>query len=664
MITEASFGSWPSPLSAQRVTTASTRIDQVVVGDSEMWWSEARPTEDGRVQIVRRDRSGAISDVLPGSFSARSTVHEYGGGSFWANGSSLFFVDAAEQRLWRLDPGVEPVALTPPPRNLRGRRYADGVVTPDGEWIICVEERHPGEDGVDDARAEPRNALVGVPSKGGEPCVIADDADFVSSPRVSADGRWLAWIEWSHPDMPWDATRLKVAPLDRRSTQALKLGVEVTVAGAGGEEAIVEPMWDLDDRLWFCSDRSGWSKLQHFATAGCPSGDPVEVDHGSGDVALPPWAFGQARYAMLTDRRVVFAFSLDGLDHLAAYDSVAGTVDRLGVSGTDIRQVRATDTNVVYLGASFTSDPVVVSAMVGRGGATSGSTTLSPAAHTSLSSSNISVGRPISFPTTGGAVAHGIFYPPVNSEFKGLPDEKPPLIVSIHGGPTGAAAARLALRTQFWTTRGFAFVDVNYRGSTGFGRHYRRELDGQWGVVDVEDCISAATHLAESGHVDGDRLLIRGSSAGGFTVLSALTSSTVFAAGCVLYGVSDLEALARDTHKFESRYLDRLVAPYPEGRDVYVERSPLGNIDGLERPVIVFQGSEDRVVPPSQSEMIVAALDQRKIPHTYILFEGEGHGFRIAANVTRCLDAELSFYCQVLGIDHPAEVEKVAITHL
>lgn len=672
MTETAPYGSWTSPVSAERVMASSARIGQVAVAapgvaDGEslgaIWWSEMRPSEGGRNQLVRRDPDRDPVDVLGDGFSARSMVHEYGGGSWWLAGEALFFVNGADQRIWRIDPGFEPVAITPAPQQSCGLRYADGVVTPDLRWIVCVQEAHPGESGVPADATEPLNRLVAVPATGGTPVVLRANSDFVMSPRLDQVGEVVAWIEWSHPDMPWDSSELWVGRLDADPDGRQVSLVDARCVAGGVGESIVQPEWDPDNRLWFCSDRSDWWNLYHFPTGGPPSGIPVPVAAGNFEVALPAWVFGESRYAFCSDHRVVFAASSDGLDHLAVYDTIERRVDRIPVESTCISQVRVSRSVVVFVGASFTSEPAVITALVGRGGAVSRPSIVSGAPDGGISSALLSAGQPITFPTDGG-VAHGIFYPPTNAGFTAPDGERPPLIVMIHGGPTSSAQAALNLRTQFWTSRGFAVIDVNHRGSTGFGRRFRNELRGQWGVVDLADCIAAARFLAEAGRADPDRLLIRGGSAGGYTTLAALTFSDEFAAGCSLYGIADLELLTFDDHKFESRYTESLVAPYPAGIDVYRQRSPIHFLDRMSSPVILFQGTEDTVVPPSQAEVMEKALGERGIPHAAIYFKGEGHGFRQAANIIRCLEAELSFYAQVLGFPHPADVERVQVEHL
>ncbi|HKY16959.1 MAG TPA: prolyl oligopeptidase family serine peptidase, partial [Microthrixaceae bacterium] len=469
-------------------------------------------------------------------------------------------------------------------------------------------------------------------------------------------------LSWDHPAMPWDGTRLWVADLVSGDDGRPMIAGATPIAG-GDDESICQPEWDHDGRLWFVSDRTDWWSLYHFDRPGRTDGREVEVGHRHAEVGLPGWVFGRPRYAFLSDGRVVFAHTSDGTDAMSVLDPLTGQVDQLDVPATTIACVAASRTTAVYVGASFTSEPSISAVLVARNGVAGGLQVIRPARDLGLSSATLSTGRAISFPTGPNDEhrAHAIYYEPANAEHMLRSGERPPLMVMVHGGPTAMAPAELRLGVQFWTSRGFAVVDVNYRGSTGFGRRYRNELRGAWGVYDIEDVEAAARFLASSGRADPERLLIRGGSAGGFTVLAALTFTDTFAAGASLYGIADLAVLARDTHKFESRYLDSLVGPWPEAAATYEERSPLHHVDRLDRPVIVLQGLDDKVVPPEQAELIVEALASRGIPHAYVAFEGEGHGFRRAENIQRALEAELSFYAQVLGMPHPLDIDPVAV---
>jgi dipeptidyl aminopeptidase/acylaminoacyl peptidase len=649
-ISELPYGSWPTPITSELVTAAAVRLGEVRVDGADVVWAEGRPAEGGRTQLVRRTPDGATTDLLPDGRNARTAVHEYGGAAWWVHDGVVWFTDWADQRLYRLAPGGEPEPITPEPAAPRADRYADGDVAPDGATIVCVRERHAGP-----SAAEVRNEIVRLSADAlSEPEVLVSGPDFVAAPRLSPGGDTLAWLQWNHPSMPWDDTQLVV--------RELATGEETVVAGGPGE-SVLEPRWERDGSLLFLSDRTDWWNLYRWT----PGADIAPVVRLDAEIGEPAWVFGSARYTRLDDGRVVYARWRDGRDGLTVRQ-IDGTLVDLEVPFSVIAAVRAAGSDaVVVVAGSPTAEPGVHRVDV----ATSTVETLRPPRDLGLEPAQISVPEHIAFDSVDGAGArrraYAQFYPPASADFRGPEGELPPLLVVIHGGPTGSAVPVMSLGVQYWTSRGFAVVDVNYGGSTGYGRAYRQELLGEWGVIDVADCLAAARRLAEQRRVDGNRLCIRGGSAGGFTTLAALArDDTPFAAGADHFGVADLEALAADTHKFESRYLDRLVGPYPQARDVYVERSPIHRVDRFTRPLIVLQGAEDEVVPPNQSEMIVDALRARGTPVAYLLFEGEQHGFRRAENIRRALDAELSFYGQVLGFDLPADegIEPVVVEGL
>ena len=649
-VTSAPFGSWPTPITSELVVAAAVRLSELRVDGTDVVWSEGRPSEGGRTQLVRCSAAGTTTELLPDDTDARTAVHEYGGAAWWVRDGVTWFANWADQRLYRLAPGGAPEPLTPEPGLPRGDRYADGDLSPDGTAIVCVRERHTGP-----AATDVRNEIVRLAAHApAEPEVLVSGPDFVTAPRLSPDGGTLAWVQWNHPSMPWDSTELVV--------RELATGEETMVAGGPGE-SVVEPRWCPDGSLWFLSDRTDWWNLYRWA----PGADIEPVVRIDAEIGLPEWAFGSARYVVLPDGRVVFARRRAGFDGLA-FRATDGSLTDLDVPFSAIGAVRAGGTGtVVVVAGTPTDEPGVFRVELD----TSAVHILRPPRDLGVDPGYLSVPEPVSFPSVDGAgaprTAHALFYPPANPDRTGPDGERPPLLVVIHGGPTGAAVAALSVGVQYWTSRGFAVVDVNYGGSTGYGRAYREELLEQWGVIDVADCLAAAGWLAAQGRVDPDRLCIRGGSAGGYTTLAALArDDTPFAAGANHFGVADLEALATETHKFESRYLDRLVGPYPQAREVYLERSPIHHVDRFTRPLIVLQGAEDAIVPPSQSEMIVSALRARGVPVAYLLFDGEQHGFRRAENIRRALDAELSFYAQVLGFDLPAAegVEPVEIENL
>ena len=634
---EAPYGSWPSPMSAAMLVEGAARIDGVALDrDGSLYWIEARPSEGGRVVIVRRDAAGALVDVTPAAHNVRTRVHEYGGGAWHVRSHRVVYSNFHDQRLWCIDDarsGGEPRPLTAEPTDEIADRFADGRFTPDGAWYVCVRERHvPG--------VEARNEVVVVATDGSQTVhVLATGADFYSSPRVSDGGSQIAWVQWNHPDMPWDGTELWVASFaDGEATDARR------VAG-GRDESIVQPEWD-GSQLYFCSDRDEWWNLYRLGGDGAI--EPVVV--GEFEISMPPWGFGQSRYLVLHDG-VLHVRGLPERDALSGHGE-----DVSSLNGPTAIESLATDgRGIVFVGASYDSEPAIY------GMEDSGVVCLHRARELALDAHYLPAPLPITF-GSGDAVAHALFYAPASATHAGPAGEKPPLIVMAHGGPTGAARTQLNLALRYWTSRGFAVVDVNYRGSTGYGRAYRHALDGAWGVADVDDCIAAARHLVAEGLVDGARLAIRGGSAGGFTVLAAAAFHPgVFQAGASHYGIADLEALARDTHKFESRYLDRLVGPYPEARAVYVARSPIHHLEGIATPLIVLQGLDDEIVPPNQAQMIVAALAARGLRYAYLEFAGEGHGFRQGPNIIRALEAEAYFYSQVFGFELGDPVPPIAI---
>jgi dipeptidyl aminopeptidase/acylaminoacyl peptidase len=646
-------GSWPTPITSELVVRAAASLGEVLLDGDTVWWSELRPQEAGRVQLVRHSGSESV-DLLPAGYSARTAVHEYGGGAWWVHDGAVWFTRWDDQALYRAGAaGGAPVRVTPEPEVPRGDRWADGHVHPGGRWMVAVREHHPPAGGA----SAVRNELVILDATGEHaPRVVVSGPDFVSDPRFSADGSRLAWLQWSHPDMPWDGTELCVATV-RDVDGGPEVAEREVVAGRPGAESVSQPRWAPDGSLWFVSDRGGWWNLYRRL----PGGTVEPMVQMEGEIGQPQWVFGQSRYAFLDADRVVFAYQRDGLDRLALRRA-DGRVDDLDLPYTAISAVQAAGDRAVFVAASPTSEQAVVSVSIGTGEVD----VLRPPRDLGLDPTWFSAPEPVDFPTSGGRTAHALFYPPANPDVTPPAGELPPLLVTIHGGPTAAARPMLQLTTQYWTSRGFAVVDVNYGGSTGYGREYRRQLAGEWGIVDLDDCEAAARWLAEEGRVDAAKLCIRGASAGGFTTLAALAFRDTFAAGASHYGVADLEALARDTHKFESRYLDGLVGPYPERREVYRARSPIRHLDGFDRPLIVLQGLEDEVVPPQQAELIVGALRARGAPVAYVVFEGEQHGFRQAANIRRALDAELSFYAQVFGFTVPEEegIEPVTVENL
>ena len=638
MTTQLPYGTWPSPLSAATIAAGARRFEDLRVDGDDVWWIESRPDEGGR-QVVVRWRGDSLDEWLPGDFNARTRVHEYGGASFQVADGTVWASRWDDQRLYRSSgPSEEPVAVTPAPDRPAARRYTDAVVTPDGRWLVCVRESH-GDDVVND--------LVVVPADGGEPQRIFGGTDFVAAPRLSPDGTRLAWLTWDHPQMPWDGTVLHVA---RFSPDGLT--DEAVVAG-GTDEAIFGPTWLHDGRLAYSTDRSGFWNVHVWDGA-----EEHALTDLHADVGQPAWQFGTTSLAPVEDGRLACVVETRAVARLALLDPATGDLDELAQPLTDIRQVAAVPGGVVLLGGSEELEYAVVRVDLATGHVD----ILGHVETPELTPDLAPQAEAVTFPTPDGAEAHAFLYRPHHPRVSGPDDELPPLVVFTHGGPTGNVSPRLSPAIAFWTTRGVAVVDVNYRGSTGYGRAYRDALKGNWGVHDVTDAIAAARFLAQRGDVDADRMAIRGGSAGGFTTLAALVDpDNPFAAGGNHFGVADLAALAEHTHKFEARYLDGMVGPYPEAADLYRERSPLTHVGRLSTPLIVLQGDQDEVVPPAQSEAIVAAARDAGVPHAYLLFEGEQHGFRRAENIARALEAELAFYGEVLGFEPADDIEPIDV---
>ncbi len=632
--TVAPFGAWRSPIRIEDVVSDSITLAEPWIDGDDVFWLEGRPAEEGRRVLVRAAADGSTTDLTPAPFNVRSRAHEYGGGSYVVAGGVIVFSDFADGRLYRLDPGSE---VAEPITPVAPWRHADIRPDPGRRRFLAVREDHSGP-------GMPTNTIVAIPLDGGESTVLVAGPDFVAAPRLSPDGTRLAWLEWDHPDMPWDATRLRVAAFEPDGT----LGASSLAAG-GPEESIVQPEWAPDGTLHLISDRSGWWNLYRIVDG--PRLEPLTPMEA--EFADPSWIFDRSSYGFLPDGAIVAVARSDGRDHLFRLEPghIIGEVE---TPFTELDALRVGAGTIVAL-AGAPGDPAIVvrfdpSTLAPAGVLRRASTvTIDPAA--------ISRPEAITFPTSDGLTAHALYYPPTNPEAVGPDGEKPPLIVLTHGGPSSNASTSLDLGKQLMTSRGIAVVDVDYGGSTGYGRAYRRRLDGMWGVVDVDDTVAAARYLVERGDVDPDRLVIEGGSAGGYTTLAALAFRDVFAAGITHYGVGDLEQLDVHTHKFESSYSHRLVGPYPEAAERYRQRSPIHSVDDIDCPVLVLQGLDDPIVPPAQAEAIVAALTAKGIPHAYLAFEGEGHGFRGATAIRRTLEARIAFLGQVLGFEPADAIE-------
>jgi dipeptidyl aminopeptidase/acylaminoacyl peptidase len=637
----APYGSWKSPITSELIVSEVIGLGGADFEGQDIYWSELHPKEGGRIIVVREAPDGNRTELTPTPFNARTRVHEYGGHAYVIENETVYFSNFADQRLYRQDPGSPPRPITPE----TALRYADYIVDRRPNLLICVREDHTGS-------GEAVNTLVKVncdgDERGGE--VIVAGNNFYSNPRLSPDGSRLAWLTWNHPNMPWDGTELWVGELDTDASI-----VRAARIAGGPDESIFQPEWSPDGTLYFVSDQTGWWNLYRWREGGLEALCPMEAEFGQ-----PQWVFGRSTYAFESTRRLICTYIQRGVSHLASLDTVTLELQEIETPYQYLTDVRAVPGRVVFTAGSPTEKLSINLLDLNTGQIA----VLRRASETQVDSGYISIPKPIEFPTEGGLTAYGFFYPPRNKDFAAPQGEKPPLLVMSHGGPTGATVPVFDEETQYWTSRGIAVLDVNYGGSTGYGRAYRRRLNGQWGVVDVDDCVNGALYLAERGQVDGDRLMITGGSAGGYTTICALTFRDVFKAGASHFGLGDLETFVKDTHKFESRYLDTLVGPYPDRKDLYRDRSPIHFTDRLNCPLILFQGSEDEIVPPEQSRRMYDAGKAKGLPVAYLEFEGEQHGFRRAENIKRALDAELYFYSRVFGFELADPVEPVAIDNL
>jgi dipeptidyl aminopeptidase/acylaminoacyl peptidase len=664
MADSIAYGSWSSPITADLIVAGSVGLGGVALDGTDIYWLESRPSEAGRSVLVRQtgpDNTGATGqlDVVPAGFSVRSRVHEYGGGAFTIDAGVIYASRDDDQRLYAIAPAQLPKPLTPE----MPLRYADGVIDRQrSRWIgICEDHRQSGE---------PVNTICFIPLDGSladsspetlsatlSASILVSGDDFYAAPRLSPDGQWLAWFSWNHPHMPWDVTTLWVAPIEANGA----IGPKRAVAG-GQAESVIEPVWSPSGLLYFVSDRSDWWNLYCCDPADSET-EPKAICPMAAEFGLPHWVFSTPTYGFVTGSNgteILCAYSQSGIWSLGRIDG-SGTLSTVPSPYSEIGDLVIEGDRALFIGGSAALPTAIVEWTWAAG--VDRFKPLKVASDNPVDRGYLSTPEPIAF-SSGSGQAYGIYYPPTNCDCQAPSGEKPPLLVKSHGGPTAAARSSLNLTIQYWTSRGIAVLDVNYSGSTGYGRAYRDRLQGNWGITDVEDCINGAKYLVDRGDVDGDRLTIDGGSAGGYTTLCALTFHRVFKAGASRYGVSDLRALAQDTHKFEARYLDSLVGPYPAEADRYRERSPIHHVDRLACPVIFFQGLEDKVVPPNQTEAMVEALRAKGLPVAYVAFPGEQHGFRQAQNIKRALDGELSFYSQIFGFELADPIEPVAIDNL
>ena len=644
MPTTAPYGTWKSPITTDLIVEDSVSLGSMQIDGEDLYWVEMRPQEGARNVIVRRTPDGEVWDVTPEPYNVRTRVHEYGGLSFWVKDGVVLFANFADQRVYRQEPGRQPEPITPEDVDLR---YADGKIDGGRDRLVCVREDHR------DADREAVNSVVALDIKeGGEGQVLVSGSDFYGYPSVSPDGSEVVWMSWDHPNMPWDTTELWVAEVRADGT----LSEPRKIAGEEGE-SVFQPEWSPDGTLYFVSDRTGWWNLYRRRRGHIEALAPMQAEFGA-----PAWALGTRTYAFESADRIVCKYVENGFWKLATIDTRTTEFTHVESPYTEMsRGDIVAGSGLVALEAGSASLPDSLVSLNPESGEIE---PLKRSRSVPVGDGYISEPRSIEFVTTGGKTAYAYYYPVKSADFEGPDGERPPLLVVSHGGPTGSAMTSFNLSYQYWTSRGIAVLDVNYGGSTGYGTEYRRRLNGQWGIVDIDDCINAALHLVNEGEVDGERLMVRGGSAGGYTTLASLTFRDVFKVGASYYGVSDLEGLATETHKFESRYLDSMIGPYPERRDLYVERSPIHHTDQLSCPIILLQGLEDKVVLPNQAEVMVDALRAKGLPVAYLPFEGEQHGFRKSENIKRALEAELYFYSRILGFDVADEIEPVEIEGL
>jgi len=638
----APYGSWKSPITSDVIVAETIQLGDITLDNETVNWLEARPSEHGRYVVVRQTPDGSTNDATPAPYNVRTRVHEYGGGAFTVENGSIYFTNFADQRMYRQTGDAPPQPMTPAEQ---GFRYADSVLDSRRKRLICVREDHAA------AGQEAVNSIVSLSLEqetAGDVLVAGDD--FYSNPCLNPAGSHFAWLSWNHPNMPWNGTELWLADCQADGS----LGQAQRIAG-GTTESIFQPQWSPDGTLYFVSDRTGWWNLYRWR-----DGQVEALYEMNAEFGKPQWVFGMSTYAFVSAETLVCTYNEGGTWRLACFDIPQRKLTPFELPYTSFEGIQAWQQQVVFSAASPTETEAIVRLDIDTGQ----TEVLRRSSSLTLDDGYISSPEPLEFPTEQGKTAYGFFYAPCNKDMHAPADERPPLLVMSHGGPTAATTAALNFHIQYWTSRGIAVLDVNYGGSTGYGRAYRERLHGKWGIVDIDDCVNGACFLVETGRVDSKRLAIRGRSAGGYTTLGALTFQDVFQAGASHFGVSDLEALTLETHKFESRYLDSLIGPYPEQRTRYLERSPIHAVDRLACPVIFFQGLEDQVVPPTQAERMFDALREKGIPTAYITYEGEQHGFRQAKNIKHALDTELYFYSQIFDFELADPIEPITIENL
>ena len=621
------YGSWESTITPEKITEGGLRFSEIRSSGSDLYFLEGRPEESGRYVIVKQASDGKISDAIPKEFNSRNAVHEYGGGSYAVGQKNIYFTNWNDQRIYKVNgENVNPITKEPPFE--KSIRYSDLTLSIDEEWLFCVRETHFEKE-------EAKNELVAISTTENSQIVLCTGRDFYSSPRINPTNKEICWLEWDHPNMPWDGTELFIANFDLDGLSEIKF------IDGSKNISIIQPEWSDSGELIYISDESGWWNLKKYSENTNSTILNEKSDHGG-----PSWQFGFRTYFVKDNNIYLKGISKNKNKGLIRKISISGQIlETNEVFHTSINDLTHHENKALYIGASPVSNSEIVSYDLMN----KNEETIKESNPVKIDIEEISIPEEISFPTTQNAIAYGYFYKPKNKNFQGESEEKPPLLVISHGGPTSATSNALNLSIQYWTNRGIAVADVNYRGSTGYGKKFRDSLKGNWGVYDTDDCIAAVDHLSEKGLVDSSRVAIKGGSAGGYTTINALTFHDRFAVGATYYGIADLSVFIDDTHKFESKYLESLIGKYPEEKERYYERSAINFTDQLSCPMIIFQGTEDKIVPPSQAEIMAQGLRDKKIPFSLIMYEGEQHGFRQSKNIISSLESELYFYSKVLG---------------
>ena len=635
------YGAWPSPVSAAAIAAGASTLAELRSHADTLYWLESRPQEAGRTTLMAAVDGNPPRELTPAPFSVRSRVNEYGGGAYLPCDAGVFFIHDGDGDLYLERARGDTCRLTD---WQRARRLGDLCWDPLHQRIIAVCEQPR-------TTREPENSLIALSvdvdlGTSGECTTLHRGHDFYAAPRLAPNHGHLAFVAWDHPNMPWDGAFLKLAHIDAEGL----LGAETVIAG-GASEAVQQPLWLPDESLVFISDINGFWNVYRYD----PSGLHGLLTEGA-EYAEAPWNLGQSSIVAVGPGHLVAVRFADGAGELVLIDAQGGFASPLPADWLEYQSLCTITGALAFIGSRADGPPaIVIQPLDGAA-----PRVVTRASMPAIAADAIAFAQPRSFPTRDGARVHANVYQPRNPRAASPAGERPPLLVMVHGGPTARTSAALNLRVQYFTSRGWDVLDVDYRGSSGYGRQYREALNGRWGQRDVSDCEDAVRGLLLDGLVDAARIAIRGSSAGGFTVLSALTQSTLFGAGASLYGIGDLAALARETHNFESRYLDTLVGD----QTALAARSPLRHVQRIRSPVIFLQGADDRIVPPGQANAMVAALRERRVPVAHIEFPGEGHGFRLAAHIERALESEYAFFCRIFGIQPHDTLPRLEIVNL